>query len=96
MMVDVAQSQEGVDVVFANQGEPERIIQKFLDLTNLPADGMIRDPDTTLMQKFGLMGLPSTLFFAADGSLTAVHTGEISRAALLAGIKDLKGASNGN
>ncbi len=96
MMVDVAQSQDGVDVVFANQGEPERAIGEFLMLADLPAEGMIRDPNSTLMEKFGLLGLPSTLFFAADGSLKAVHTGEISRAALLAGIKDLKGTSNAN
>jgi len=51
---------------------------------------MIRDPDSALMQKFGMLGLPSTLFFAADGSLQAVHTGEISRAALLAAIDDLR------
>lgn len=96
MMIDVAGSAEGVEVLFANQGEEEIIIKRFLDLTDLPSHGMIRDPANILMQKFGLLGLPSTLFFAADGSLQAVHTGEISRAALLAGIKDLKGTDNEN
>lgn len=94
MMVDVARSQDGVDIVFANQGEPERIIRDFLGRTGLANDAMIRDPNNTLMQEFGLQGLPSTLFFAADGSLKAVHTGEISRAALLAGISDLKAAGD--
>jgi thiol-disulfide isomerase/thioredoxin len=90
MMVDVAGSQSDVDVVFANQGEPERTIMEFLDLTELSTDGMVRDPNNALMQEFSLQGLPSTLFFAADGSLKAVHTGEISRTALMAGIEDLK------
>lgn len=90
MMVDVAHSHEGVDIVFANQGESEAAIRTFLDRTGLRAAGMARDPDNTLMQTFELQGLPSTLFFAANGSLRAVHTGEISRAALLSGIEDLK------
>ena len=94
MMVDVAQSKDGVDIVFANQGESETSIGRYLVLSGLPSTGMVRDPDSALMQKFGLLGLPSTLFFAADGSLQSVHTGEISRAALLAGIKDLAGAGN--
>ena len=90
MMIDVAQSQSDVDIVFANQGERDSAIGQYLVLNDLPPDGMIRDPDSALMQKFGMLGLPSTLFFAADGSLQAVHTGEISRAALLAGIDDLR------
>ncbi|WP_108482750.1 TlpA disulfide reductase family protein [Oceaniglobus ichthyenteri] len=90
MMVDLAQSQAGVDIIFANQGEPERNIERYLDLTGLTAAGMVRDPTRALMQEFGLLGLPSTLFFTADGTLQSVHTGEISRAALLAAINDLK------
>ena len=90
MMTDVAQSQGDVDIIFANQGERDGVIGEYLVLNDLPADGMIRDPDSALMQKFGMLGLPSTLFFAADGSLQAVHTGEISRAALLAAIDDLR------
>ena len=92
MMTDVAQSQGDVDIIFANQGERDSVIGEYLALNDLPADGMIRDPDSALMQKFGMLGLPSTLFFAADGSLQAVHTGEISRAALLSGINDLRRA----
>ncbi|MFX0543032.1 prolipoprotein diacylglyceryl transferase family protein [Roseovarius sp. S4756] len=98
MMVDVAQSQAssetGAEIVFANQGEQVGTIRQFLQLTDLPEVGMIRDPNNALMEKFKLMGLPSTLFFAADGTLQAVHTGEISRAALLAGITDLQTESD--
>lgn len=95
MMVDVAGSQDAVDVVFANQGERAETIRDFLNTAELPPDGMVRDPNNALMQEFELQGLPSTLFFAADGSLKAVHTGEISRAALLAGIEDLKRSGGG-
>lgn len=94
MMVEVAQSQDAAAIIFANQGESERTIRGFLDAADLPPDAMIRDPNTVLMQEFGLQGLPSTLFFAADGSLRSVHTGEISRAALLAGIRELSANSD--
>jgi thiol-disulfide isomerase/thioredoxin len=90
MMVDVAQSQDGVDIVFANQGETVEGIKIFLKQSDLPPAGMLRDPQSALMQEFDLLGLPTTLFFAADGSLQSVHTGEISRAALIKGLKDLK------
>ncbi len=90
MMVDVAQAQDEVDIVFANQGETTASIGVFLEQSGLPPTGILRDPNSALMQEFGLIGLPSTLFLAADGSLQSVQTGEISRAALLAGLKDLK------
>ena len=90
MMVDVAQTQNDVAIIFANQGESTHAIHSFLETAALSQAGMVQDPNMTLMHTFGMLGLPSTLFFAADGSLQSVHTGEISRAALLAGIKDLK------
>lgn len=90
MMMDVAQAQKDVDILFANQGETLESIGVFLEQSGLPGTGILRDPHSELMQEYGLLGMPSTLFFAADGSLHAVQTGEMSRAALLAGVKELK------
>ncbi|WP_138933463.1 TlpA disulfide reductase family protein [Roseovarius arcticus] len=94
MMVRVAAAQENVAFIFANQGEHEETVQSYLRYNGLPIEGMVQDPDSTLLAKFGMLGLPSTLFFSADGQLKAVHTGEISRAALLAQIKELEGESD--
>lgn len=91
MMTSVATAREDVDFVFANQGEQEEFIQSYLRKNGLPFEGMVQDADSTLMARFGMLGLPSTLFFSPAGQLQAVHTGEISRAALVAQIRDLKG-----
>lgn len=91
MMTSVATAREDVAFVFANQGEQEETIQSYLRKNGLPFEGMIQDADSTLITKFGMLGLPSTLFFSPTGQLQAVHTGEISRAALAAQIRGLKG-----
>ncbi|KRS16930.1 TlpA disulfide reductase family protein [Roseovarius indicus] len=82
MMMDLARARDDVVVRFANQGEPRETVLRYLDSQNLSGERVVLDAEQRLMEAFGLLGLPSTLFFAADGSLVAVHIGEISRAAL--------------
>lgn len=89
MMMEVAAAQEDARIVFANQGEDPADIARFLTVTNLPQDRILRDPHSALMQEFGMVGLPSTLFFDAGGQLVAAHTGEISRAELMRKIAGL-------
>ncbi|PZX12784.1 thiol-disulfide isomerase/thioredoxin [Palleronia aestuarii] len=91
MMLEVAGQAEGIDVVFANQGETPPQIASFLDETGLDGDGIVFDPDGQLLGGLGAMGLPTTLFFDAQGSLVSAHTGEISRAAFTSAIEDLGG-----
>ncbi|WP_322629100.1 redoxin family protein, partial [Halothiobacillus sp.] len=50
MMVDVAQAQDEVDIVFANQGETTESIGVFLEQSGLPPTGILRDPNSALMQ----------------------------------------------
>lgn len=89
MMMDVAASRSDVAVRFANQGETRSTIVRYLESQQLPTNGVVLDRSGVLMGGFGLLGLPSTLFFAADGRLMAVHTGEISRAELTRRIDEL-------
>ncbi|MBI6628528.1 TlpA disulfide reductase family protein [Pontibaca salina] len=89
MMMEIAAAQDNTKIIFANQGEDPATIAQFLAIANLPQDGILRDPQNALMQEFGMIGLPSTLFFAADGQLVTTHTGEISRASLLRKIADI-------
>lgn len=91
MMMDVAGRAEGVDVVFANQAETPPQIAAFLEDMGLSGDGVILDPEGDLLGGLGAMGLPTTLFFDASGSLVAAHTGEISRAAFTSRLQDLGG-----
>lgn len=82
MMTQLAATTPGADFVFANQGEDTAQIHRFLQVENLPATGMVRDPQHRLMAALDTVGLPATLVFDARGGLVAAHTGEISRAAL--------------
>ncbi|SHM02823.1 Thiol-disulfide isomerase or thioredoxin [Paracoccus solventivorans] len=82
MMTQLAATTPGADFVFANQGEDTAQIHHFLQAENLPATGMVRDPQHRLMAALDTVGLPATLVFDARGGLVAAHTGEISRAAL--------------
>jgi len=89
MMMDLAESRDDVVLRFANQGEDRSAIQRYLDSQQLSAAAVVQDIDSRLMADFDLLGLPSTLFFAPDGRLVSVHTGEISRAALTNQMNDL-------
>lgn len=90
MMMALAEAQEDVVLRFANQGEPPATVQGHLDGQHLDDDRVILDRDRRLMEEFDLLGLPSTLFFDADGALVSVHTGEISRAELINRMNDLQ------
>lgn len=94
MMTEVAAAEQDVTFAFANQGESAATIRDFLTRLNLGTGAMVLDPEMNLMAELNMLGLPSTLFFSSDGHLQSVRTGEISRAALLAQIKDLKGVPN--
>lgn len=91
MMVDVASGRTDVDVVFANQGEGPSIIDHYLTRKGLTLDTVILDSGQQLFSHYGALGLPATLFIAADGSLQGSHLGEISRSQLNAQIERLKG-----
>lgn len=82
MMMGLKNSRDDVVMLFVNQGENRATIQRYLESQGLDVDAVVQDRDSRLMSDFALLGLPSTLFFSADGRLLSVHTGEISRAAL--------------
>ena len=87
MMMELAAAHPGVDVIFANQGEDRGRIEDFLDLEGLAGAGVVLDPDSALMRELGAIGLPTTLFFDAEGRVSARVTGELSRAAMLSGMR---------
>lgn len=78
-----AQAARG-DIVFAfvNQGESAAEVDAFLRDTPLPLRNVLRDSGSRLMQEAGSRGLPTTLFFDADGRLVDTHMGELTEAGL--------------
>src|SRR3546814_17047314 len=74
----------------ADEGEDAARVRDFLSQQNIPADAVLLDSGSSLSNALGSGVYPTTLFVDANGSITASHVGEISRAALLAQRAQLK------
>jgi thiol-disulfide isomerase/thioredoxin len=72
----------GVNVVFVNQGEHPAAIRRFLMEQNLSLIHVLSDSQNNFGQAVGSRGLPTTLFYDAQGKLVDTHIGELSRASL--------------
>ncbi len=89
MVIDVA-GKSSVAVLLVNQGEDVEKVRRFLAAENLPADDVVLDSRSTVMAATGSRAFPTTLFVDAAGHIRSSHAGEISRAALTAGISNLE------
>lgn len=85
------------DVVFvlANQGEDRGTIGDYLDAAGLELDHVLLDPQSQAMLETGTRGLPTTLFFDADGRLVDTHMGELTRASLASTLQKRFGMAAG-
>ena len=79
----------GVNFVFANQGEHPETIRRFLSEQNLDLDHVLSDRQGGFSRATGSQGLPTTLFYNAEGQLVDSHMGELSRASLARGLEHL-------
>lgn len=89
MVIDVARGST-VAVLLVNQGEDVEKVRRFLASQNLPADDVFLDARSTIGAALGSRVFPTTLFVDAKGRIRSSHAGEISRAALMAAIRDLE------
>lgn len=71
-----------VRFVLVNQGEDLPTILRFLEHEGLDLSDVLLDPANRTMQVTGARGLPTTLFFDAEGQLVDSHMGELTRASL--------------
>lgn len=71
-----------VHFVFANQGERRDEVSRLLASMDLALDNVLLDPESSLSTELGARALPTTAFYDAQGRLTEVHLGELSRATL--------------
>lgn len=68
--------------VMINQGESAEQAQAFLESENLTLTDVLLDPSSSAMQTMRSRGLPTTLFFDAQGRLVDSHLGEITMPSL--------------
>lgn len=71
-----------VSFVLVNQGEDVQTIRRFLEHEGLNLSDVLLDPSSRTMEAVGTRGLPTTLFFDAEGRLVDSHMGELTRASL--------------
>ncbi|HLU77662.1 MAG TPA: TlpA disulfide reductase family protein [Burkholderiales bacterium] len=92
-VLEAAQAKHAdVHFVFANQGEDAGVITRYLAAQSLDLRNVVLDQRTQLSQHFAARGMPTTLFFDADGRLADMHLGELSHARLADYIDALKSA----
>ena len=71
-----------IGFVLVNQGEDAETIERFLAEAGLDISDILRDPHSRTMFETGTRGLPTTLYFNAEGRLVDTHMGELTRASL--------------
>lgn len=76
------QQREDVHFVFLNQGESAETVRRYLASSGLQLQNMLLDPRGAAAARFGRDGLPTTLFFDAEGRLVDQRVGELSKATL--------------
>jgi thiol-disulfide isomerase/thioredoxin len=82
VLAHAQQAQPDVHFLFVNQGEGSEKISRYLVREQLKLDNVLLDAGGTIGRYFAAPGLPTTLFFDADGQLVRTHVGELSRARL--------------
>jgi thiol-disulfide isomerase/thioredoxin len=82
----------GVDFVFVNQGESAREVENYLKSEGLALGQVLLDRTNRLGHATGSPGLPTTLFFDAQGRLVERRMGELSSGSLAQGLEALSDA----
>lgn len=86
MMAKVAAERRDVDFLFINQAESAGTVTTYLLTAGIDLQHALLDVVMAVSRHYATPGLPVTLYLRKDGTLASVHTGEVSREALAAGI----------
>jgi thiol-disulfide isomerase/thioredoxin len=78
-----------IEFIFVNQGEAPSKAQRFLLRQSIELKNTYYDFAGSSAKKLGAFGLPTTLFFDAEGKMVNSHMGELSEASLQYYIKPL-------
>lgn len=84
-LVQAQQNQSDVQIILVNQGESDAVIAAYLQRSGLDKQNIRniwRDSNAALAPALGAAGLPTTVFFNAQGERVDAHTGVLSAAVL--------------
>ncbi|MGR3978256.1 TlpA family protein disulfide reductase [Acinetobacter sp. 1207_04] len=90
VLLEAQKNHPDVEFVLINQGEDATTIEKYLQNHAQGLSNVLLDPQGQTAEKTGMFGLPSTLFFDAQGKLIASHMGELTHASLNQKIKQIR------
>ena len=68
---------DGLTMVLINQGETLQTINDYMHSANVSFEHSLLDPVYTAQQVLQVRGIPTTLFYDADGRLVEQHAGEL-------------------
>jgi cytochrome oxidase Cu insertion factor (SCO1/SenC/PrrC family) len=81
-------SQSGVQLVLVNEGDGSRAARDFLDSLGVHQPALL-DSDLRVGRAYGAVALPTTVFVRADGTIAALHIGQLDAAVLASYISNL-------
>jgi hypothetical protein len=90
VLAEAQRNEPDIIFLFVNQGENERVIDDFLAAEDLGLANVLLDTNGLLGREVGSYGLPTTLFYDAEGRQVGSHLGELSRASLARALEKLK------
>lgn len=90
LLAAAQQQHRDIDFVFINQGESAAVISAYLNDQALTLHGVLRDPQAQWGLALGSSGLPTTLFYDAQGRLLARHMGVLTPVALHTRLRELQ------
>lgn len=87
---ETAAANPDIPMLLVNQGEAPSTVRSYLQREGIDPRRVLIDPDGGFASRLGVSALPTTLFVNSKGEIVQMHSGEISRAALISGLRDLK------
>jgi len=90
MLAAAQQRETKIGFLFVNEGESDSAVRGYLAGARLPLREMLLDPNSKLGPAVGSNGLPTTLFYDADGKLVDAHFGVLNAPALEGRLRSLR------
>ena len=92
LLAAAQQRESAVGFLFVNQGESATVVRAYLTGQGLLLREVLLDTASKLGPAVGSRGLPTTLFYDADGRQVDAHFGVLNAAALESRLRTLRAA----
>ncbi len=87
VLASAQQRETEIEFILVNQGESADEILSYLNEQSFALEHLYLDQSGMWADRLGAAGMPTTLFFDAEGHLVGAHTGELSQESLRHALK---------